>query len=210
LAELDADPPTSSDDDYTIIKRLANHWIHQWEQEEGTLWNELWAQASFNNTGATSYSLTSSVSNMMFPGGYVLFTSSTSSNTYFNVVKPERVTDLKDNTQAFCYFTGNPQSGFTLYFNPNYYPTGSTGTINFPYYKKATELSTGGSLLEMSDPEFVIHGCVSDWIVKKDPAESDRHFQIAQGKLRGMKTRNLMDIWSQENKIPQRSYGFGV
>ncbi len=213
LTELNVDYPISTDDEYTLRTLLINKWISNWELEEGILWNQLWALASFASTSATSYSLVSSVSDMRFPGGFVELVDSGGSSTYWDVIKPEEVRLRTNNSTAWdyqytnsqtkwCYFLGDPQAGFTLYFNPNYYP--GTGTIKFPYYKKATILSSASDKPEMSDPDYIIHGVVSDLLAQEDPAESDRNFQIAQAKIRAMKTTNFMTPYWQSNRVEDR------
>lgn len=223
LTEVNVDYPTSSDDEYSLRTALINKWISDWDHEEGILWNELWGLASFASTSATSYSLTSSVSDLKYPGGFVELVDSNGGSTHWEVIKPEEVrlrTNLSTDwdyqytgTQTkWCYFLGNPQAGFTLYFNTNYYP--GSGTIKFPYYKQATVLASASDKPEMSDPDYIVHGVVSDLLAQEDPAEADKHFQIAQAKLRAMKTQNLMAPFWQSNKILDRAghldgVGFG-
>lgn len=214
ITEGDVDYPTSTDDDYTLIKDLSNDYLHLWESEEGTLWNELWGEASFASTGATSYSLSSSVSDMRYPGGYVYLDPGEGATLYWKVIKPEEAQLKQDNSEYWCYFTGNQFAGFTLVFNPNIYPS-SGGTIKFPYYKKVTELSTGASKVPMSDPYYVVHGVASNIIGSEDPGESNKQFQLSQSRLKAMKTLNLMVPYYQSNQIKDRQMdigrgGFGV
>lgn len=212
LAEVNADYPTSGDDEYDLRTGLINDKIDDWEKEEGTLWNELWAQASFASTSATSYSLVSSVADMKFPGGFIELAPTTGASIYWDVIKPEDYQQHKDTQKAFAYFLGNPQAGFTLYFNTNLYP--GAGTIKFPYYKKATRLAVSADKPEMTDPEFIVHGVVSDILAQEDPANSDLHLEIANSKLKSMKTGNLMSAPWQEARVRSRAgalygYGFG-
>ncbi len=223
LTEVNVDYPTSSDDEYTLRTALINKWISSWEAEEGMRWNELWALASFTSTSATSYSLVSSVADMKHPGGFVELVDSNDGSTHWEVIKPEEVrlrTNLSTDwdyqyagTQTkWCYFLGNPGAGFTLYFNTAMYP--GAGTIKFPYYKQATVLSTSTDKPEMGDPDYIVHGVVSDLLAQEDPAEADKHFQIAQAKLRAMKTENLMAPYWMSNRVLARAghlsgVGFG-
>ena len=73
----DTDYPSSGEDDYDLRLGLVNDYIKEWEDEEGTLWNELWKMASFSSTSASSYDLSSTVSDLNFPGGFVELVSST-------------------------------------------------------------------------------------------------------------------------------------
>ena len=154
LAELNVDYPTSGDDEYTLRTLLINKWISNWEQEEGMLWNQLWALASFTSSSATSYTLSGvspAITDMKYPGGFVELVDSNGGSVYWDVIKPEEVRLRTNNSTAWdyqytnsqtrwAYFLGDPQAGFVLYFNPSFYP--GAGTIKFPYYKKAAILSS--------------------------------------------------------------------
>lgn len=205
IVELNVDYPTSGDDDYDLRFGLVNDYIDTWGLEEGVFWDELWALASFSCTGATSYSLVSSVSALRTPGGYVEFVSSGGASTYFDVIKPEEVRLRTTSVEPFAYFLGDPQTGFTLYFNPNYYPTDATGTIKFPYYKKPTLLTVGSSKPEMSNPAFLVHSVASDILSQDDPGESDKHLQIAQNYLKAMKTLNAQKAPFMRNRVEDRA-----
>lgn len=202
----DSDYPSSGDDEYDLNLGLINDFIDEWQNEEGILWNELWKEASFASTSATSYDLSSSVSDLVFPGGYVTLESSGA--TYWEVKKLEDVINLTNNQGHWCYFTGDPQNGFTLHFNPNCYP--GDGTIKFPYYKKATHLSDTTDLPEMSDPTYLVHMVASQNLAEDDPGSSDTHFEIGQAKLRAMKTKNLMSPpWQSDRLQDKAGTGFG-
>lgn len=209
-AEGNVDYPTSGEDDYTLRLGLINDYISVWEREEGTLWNELWKVASFASTGATSYALSSSVADMRFPGGYVEVVDTSGASLYWDVIPVEEVRLKTNNGDRYCYFTGDPQNGFTLYFNTNQYPSG--GTIKFPYYKKANWLANASDKPEMSDPMYLVHAVTSDLKSSDDPGESDKQWQLAQSRLRAMKTLNLMDAPWTSSRVEDRSavrYGSG-
>lgn len=216
IVELNTDYPTSGEDDYDLRFGLLNDHIDAWDTEEGILWSQLWTLASFSCSGATSYTLSGVspvITNMRFPGGFIEHVSSTGASVYWDVIKPEEVRLHTNDSYSYAYFLGDPQTGFTLYFNPNLFPA-SGGTIKFPYYKKATRLTTGADKPEMSDPEFLVHSIASDVLAQDDPGESDKHLQIAQSRLRGMKTLNAMNTHWQKNRVEDlagvtMSSGFG-
>ena len=205
----DTDYPSSGEDDYDLRLGLVNDYIKEWEDEEGTLWNELWKMASFSSTSASSYDLSSTVSDLNFPGGFVELVSSTGGSSYWDVKKLEDVRLLTNDQTPWCYFLGNPQSGFTIYFNPNCVP--GSGTIKFPYYKQATQVTEGTDKPEMSDITYLIHMVASQVLSTDDPGESDKHFEIGQNKLRAMKTRNMMTPpWQSDRLEDKRGVGFGL
>lgn len=206
LLELDPDVPTSSEDDYTVRTRLSNKWVKSWENEDGVLWNELWAKGSITSTGASSYALSSfSMTNFKRPGGYVY----DDKNNYWNVIELPEVHLMVPNTNSkYCYFLGDIANGYTLYFGSVYPASGRT--IYVPYYKTATLFTTGSSKTEMSDPYYIIHGVVSDLLSTEDPTESNKNFQIAQNILKNMKIRNMQIPWYQDNSIPNRSASVGI
>lgn len=208
-AELNVDVPSSGDDDYTLRTALINQWIENWENEEGMLWDELYAPASITVTGASNYSLLASYSNMKRPGGWVrLEDSSGNTIAWYPVKKPNEIQNLINSSDNYAYFLGDEYDGYTLYFNPHALPT--SGTIKFSYYKKATRLSTSADNVEMSDPLYIVHGVVSDIYSTEDPGESDKNFQIAQNKMKSMKIRNIQKAWYQENNIPDRNSTRGI
>ena len=217
IVELNVDYPDSSDDEYTLRTGLLNDHIDAWEKEEGVEWDSLWVLASFTSSSAASYALSGvspAITNMRYPGGFVDLVDSSGGSTYWEVIKPEEVRLRTNNATAWdyqytneqtrwCYFLGDPQAGFTLYFNPNFIP--GTGTIKFPYYKKATRLADAGDKPQMSDPEFLVHSVASDVLAQEDPGEADKHLQIAQSKLKSMKTQNMMAPHWQINRVQDRS-----
>ena len=76
LYENDPTTPASTDDDYTIRRRLINIMINRWENNMGTLWNELWTNTSVVSTGATltiaaSTKTYAAPTAFLFPGGFV-------------------------------------------------------------------------------------------------------------------------------------------
>src|SRR3990167_6005622 len=217
IVELNTDYPSSGEDTYDLRLALINDYVDAWGGEEGTLWNELWVLASFTSSSATSYTLSAvspAITTMKFPGGFVELVDSNGGSTYWEVIKPEEVRLRTNNSTAWdyqytneqtrwCYFLGDPQAGFTLYFNPNFIP--GTGTIKFPYYKKATRLADAGDKPQMSDPEFLVHSVASDVLAQEDPGEADKHLQIAHSKLKSMKTQNMMAPHWQINRVQDRS-----
>lgn len=213
LYEADSTAPTSGDEDYSVWTDLANIAIDLWENEEGVLWNELFttlddaASTVTKTVTAGTYDYTCPTDFSFLTGKVRLVGASSGNSTYFTVIKPEEVQLYDDTTDNWCYFTGNLSAGYTLHFNPNI--TLTTGdTIKYEYYKKATALSSGSDKFEMSDPMFAVFYALSE--LKKEEGDTSAA-TIATQKLEGMKTKNLMPSYFQENAIKNKmEEGFGV
>ena len=202
------DYPTVGDDDYTLRVGLINDYIDEWNKEEGVNWNELWAKASFASTSAASYDLSASVSNMDFPGGFVELIDSSGGNTKWEVKKLGDIQSVDTSQGSWCYFMGDSNNGYTLYFNPNNHP--GAGTIQFPYYKVATHLSGPTDTPEMSDPSYLIHMASSEVMQEDDPASASNEFSLGQSRLHAMKTRNITPPeWQSDRLQDKRGIGFG-
>lgn len=203
-AELDDSTPSSTDTDYIVRKNLLNKWIRNWEHEKGMLWKELWTEGSITSTGATSYVLSSNgITNFRFSGGYIYVSTAAGGTYYIPILKTDDIELNKDSAKVYAYFLGDPANGYTLYFNSNAKPA-SGDTIKVPYYKVATQLSAVSDLTEVPDPDFLVHGVISDILAQEDPAESERQFQLAQDKMAGMKVRNLMVPPFMDNSLEDR------
>lgn len=205
LSELDADTPTSADDDYTVRTRLCNKWIKSWENEDGMLWSELKKLGTITSTGASSYALNSfTMTDFKRPGGFVY----DDQNNFYSIIQPEEIQlYVPTSGLTYAYFLGDPGTGYTVYFGS----APATGrTISIPYYKTATELTTGTSKPEMSDPYYIVHGVVSDLLSTEDPTESSKNFQLAQNILKNMKLKNMQVPWFQNNQLPNRNSKIGI
>ena len=88
-------------------------------------------------------------------------------------------------------------------------------TIDYPYYKDATIPSADGDIIEMSDPMFAIHYALS--ILHENDGQGDRAtlaLAKASSKLSGMRWKNVMPAWFQDNYAEAKSFlrgssGFG-
>ena len=210
LYEGDSTPPSSGEEDYEVWMALLNAAINIWEYEEGMLWDELYTKLSDNSTGgdttttAGDYSYNCPTAFRFPASGYVWLGTGTN-KTAFKVIKPQDLQLYENDTSNWCYFLtdGSP----TLEFNPNcQIPDGYT--INYSYYKHATALTTGASTFEMADPMFAVYYALSE--LKKEEGDTTA-LSIAQQKLEGMKTKNVMPSWYQDiNLRPINDGGFGI
>jgi hypothetical protein len=207
LLELDDDVPSSGDEDFTVWLSLLNIGVNLWESEEGVLWRELFVKLADAATGdktatAGDYSY-ATPTDFVFPtSGYVWIGTGTN-KTAFKVVKQEDIQLYENNSDNWCYFLmdGTP----TLEFNPNC--NVPNGTISYNYYKNATRLTAGASTFEMSDPLFAVYYALSE-LTKEEGNQGA--LSIASQKMEGMKTRNIIPSYFQEDSfLTSPGEGFG-
>jgi hypothetical protein len=200
LIEKDTDYPTASEEDYLVRLALVNSAIRIWENEEGILWNELFASLAdasdgddTTEVGVSSYDCPT---DFKFPLGYLRIGTTP---TFYNLMKLENIQIHDGDTSSqYWYITGNANSTYVYHINPT--PT-SVDTIQFEYYKTATLMEDGDDVIEMSDPQFVVYWVVGELMKEEDPGLAADYRQIALAKLRGMKTRNIMPASWQDNQI---------
>lgn len=197
----DADIPTSADDEYTVGLRLANEAINYWENYDGVFWKELFVTLQTASTGATT-TITTGTKTYAAPtafksaGGNVKVLDSNSNviQTY-SIVEPQEV-QFKSDDATYAYFTQAVTGLFTLHLNPA--PTSNLNglSMDYVYYKTATQLSTGSSTTEMSNPYFIVHRMLANQFrASRNPyytsAKSD-----AENALRIMQLQNNAGNWA--------------
>lgn len=199
LYELDSDPPTSGEEDYTVWTGLLNIAKNIWETEEGVLWEELFVKLADAATGtktttAGTYSY-SCPTDLIFPASAYVWTGSGTNKTPYKIIPIEKLQIYENDTGNWCYFIRGASP--TLNFNPNI--TLATGdTISYNYYKHATKLTTGTDKLEMSDPMAAVFYAVGE--LKKEEGDSSALQTLTQ-KIEAMKTKNRMPTWLQQDDI---------
>lgn len=213
LYEGDTDTPSSGEEDYTLITRLANAAINRWEHEDGVFWSELWVNltdaADGDKTSADGTLAYDCPTDFLRPGGYVRLVDSNSNSKYFSVIPIEKVQLFDNEDKQICYFTGNPQDGFTLNFLDD--PDG-TYTIYYEYYKSADTLSATSDIPEMSDPYFIVYFVISRmYELDGQQGSSSKAFQESEARLAQMRTRNFQEPNWQDNRIEDLTteQGFG-
>ena len=205
LMELDSDPPTSGDEDYTVWTNLINVAVNLWEKEEGVLWKELFVDLTDAATGdkttvANDYSYTLPT-DFKFPNSAYVWLGSGTNKTTLQVIKIEDKQLYENNSEEWCYFTPT-----ALKINPNLTITAGY-TISYSYYKWASALTTGTDTLEMSDPMFAVYYTVAQLSREEGNAE---YLNIATQKLESMKTRNESTALYQKNAVTDPTGdGFG-
>lgn len=211
MYEGDSEVPTSSDEDYILRRGLINAGINRWENENGILWNELWVKVADASDGDKTTDGTSSSfdcpTDFKFPGGYVRIQDSDGNETYYSVVKQEKLQMYTDSNKKVCYFTGNPSSGYDL----NFLSAPPAGTLNYEYYKTAEQMDAATDVPEMSDPYFLVYFVISRLFeMDGQTSNSMKAFQEAEARLIQMKTRNMQSAWYQDSRVEDKDFADGV
>jgi len=196
LYETDATTPASTDDDYLIRRRLINISINRWENNMGTLWNELWTNTTLNSTGAvltlsTTTTTYAAPDAFVFAGGFVRITDGTDTLSTIAVIKPE---EAQINTNRLvAYFTGNPKTGYDLNLTQEPGDSLNGKTLEYDYYKRAEAISDTTDVAEMADPYYIVYAVVSE-LHKGDNNITlyQSALQEAEERLRQMVVKNTL------------------
>lgn len=218
LLEKDSTPWATTDDEYSTARGFLNIGVTRWENYDNTTWRELWlmnTDALSSLGGDTKVSASTwtydTPSDFIRDGGYVTTTDSAGGITFYRVVPVEKANDYKDSTADVCWFTGNNNTGRDLHFNPNTTLTAGS-TIDYPYYKRATQSSAASTVLEVGDPNFLSYFIAAHMSEASDSVDGN-FFQIAEELLSQMKTANYSGVWSNPFNIDsnlEELDGFGT
>jgi hypothetical protein len=159
---VDSDIPGTDDDEWAIAIQLANQAIRAWDRVDAVFWEELMAKASDSDADTTlvaNQTAYGAPSDMRSPGGWVFFRDADGKLVdKLKVVKASEAQQFSDDS-AYAYFTGNPNTGFTLTINPA--PTTDQAGLNieYDYVKMPTTFATdedGTTKPDMSDPNYIV------------------------------------------------------
>lgn len=209
LFRADSDVPTSTDDEYTVGLRLANEAINYWKAYDSTYWKELFDTNQVDGTGAqtivtgqTSYT---APTNFSEAGGFVKIVNSDGNIVQrYPIVEPQEVQFLDDGSD-YCYFTGSPKDGYTLNINPA--PTSNYNgmDIDYVYYKNPTELTTGTSTTEMSNPYFIVHRMLAQQFrASRNPYYASA-LKDSENTIRTMQLSNNSGNWANPPTMTENS-----
>lgn len=165
----DPTPPAPNSQEYVSYANLiANLAIPAWENERGTLWQELWVDVPNDATisaGLTNIPLPSDFK--FIGGGYVRLTYPSGTIRQFPIKKIEEIELNPQNTMPYFYVQGNIKSGFQLIlgWTPKAGDAEIGATVSFRYYKFASvptldtsgTLTNGSDVPEMADPYFIVY-----------------------------------------------------
>lgn len=192
--------PAATDDEYTIGMRLANEALNRWANFDGVYWKELFTTAQRISTGgvvtlATGTKTYLAPTGMREAGGYVRLLNGATTVDHVPIIDPQEAQFKGDNSQ-FAYFTGDPSNGFTL--NLNVAPTSAQNgyLIDYVYYKKPTEYTTGASKSEIPNPYYVIHRMLAQRFRASRNPYYNSALRDAEDALKIMQTDNNAGTWS--------------
>lgn len=205
----DADVPVSTDDEYTVALRLANEAVKYWENYDGTLWNELYDTNQNDGTGAqtivTGQTAYTAPTNFKKAGGFVRVKNANGSDVIAYEIIDANDVQFKGDQDDYCFFTGDMNNGYTLNINPA--PTSELNglDIDYVYYKKATEFTTGTDKTEMSDPYFIVHRMLGNQF----RASRNPYYQSAMGdalySIKNMQITNNSGNWANTPELKDNS-----
>lgn len=217
IFEGDTSTPATTTDDWSIRLTFINDAIHRWEKADATDWNELWTTLTDASTGTkTTTNGTSAYAtptNFVKPGGYVRVTNSNNNEVFYPVL-PDPDAQLFDQAaDQYAYFTGNPSATYKVNIKPT--PTVTGSTINYDYYKQATELSATTDVTECPDPSFIVHHVLSNlYRQQRDMTRATDELSTAEEMLGQMQAQNAMAPAFQDKGLLDRTKlqgrGFGV
>jgi len=196
----DTNTPTSTSGEWTYRNTLLHEAIAMWEGEKGIFWKELWTMLSDASDGDKTVTTTLTYdmpSDFKFLGSYVDVGGSD-----YQIIQPYE----KDGytTESVCYVTGNKSAGYKL----NFLSQPEVGlTIDYPYYKEASQPSLTTDVIEMSEPYFCINWAL--YRMRSNDGEgqlASAEYAQAVGKMKSMKTRNMLLPDNQPN-VPSDSFG---
>lgn len=206
----EATVPSTTDDEYTLALTLANRALNRWANYDATYWKELWDTNQVNGTGTqtitTDDTTYAAPTNMREAGGSIQIKDSTGSivRTY-QIIDLERVQFQAEDAQ-YAYFTGNPSAGFTLNINPAPDAAISGYDIDYTYYKRPTEYTTGADTSEIANPYYVVH----DMLAQRFQIERNYGgYQIAkrdaEEQLKNMQQDNNSGTWANPYQLADNS-----
>lgn len=205
LVEVDSEPWGTADDEYLTARGLCNIAIDRWEKYENTTWNELFAKYSdyeSNNVTTDSYSY-NCPDDFVRPCSFVRV-----NGELYDVKKPQEIASLKESSERWVYFMGNPNDGYTLNFNPNLTMIPDQ-TLDFEYYKSATKFTASTDVTEIPDPYFIVYFVAAHM---GDEGINTDYFQMAEARLEQMTTVNMSGLYgisSNINNSLDSNDGFG-
>lgn len=203
--------PASSDPEYTIALQFANDAVRRWANYDATYWKELFENvqdaADGDKTLTTGDKTYSAPTNFKEAGGFIKIRQSGTLNLQqqLPIVDPQEVQFMGD-TAHFCYFTGDVANGFVLNFNTAPDSSLNGSVLDYVYYKKPTEFSTGTDESEMSIPDFIVyHMLAHRFRASRNWSAYQTSKRDAEDSLRTMKMDNDSGNWANPWKVPDRS-----
>lgn len=205
----EVDVPSSTDDEYTIGMRLANEAINHWASYDSTYWKELFTtrveSGDGDSTITTADKQYDAPEDMQEAGGFVKVLDGNSKTVQsYPIIDPSDAQFKSDNS-TYCYFTGDPSNGYVLNLNPSPPSSLNGKTLEYAYYKKPTEFTTGSDVTEMSNPYFIVHRMLANrFRSSRNPYYEDA-LRDSENALAKMKMDNDSGSWANPFQLQDRT-----
>lgn len=210
LYRAEATVPASTDDEYAIGLRFANEAIARWATYDGTYWNQLFTTAQTNSTGGV-VTITTGTTSYAAPtafkeaGGFVKIKDA-SGNTVrsYQIIEPQEA-QFKNDQSTYAYFTWAVGGAATLHLNPAPDSSINGKLIDYVYYKKPTEMTTGASTTECPSVEFIVHRMLAMRFRASRNPYYQSAMQDAEDALHVMKMDNDSGSWANPWRVADNS-----
>lgn len=211
LYRAESQTPASTDDEYVIFTRFANDAIRRHARYDDTYWQEFFTNiidaADGDKTITTSDTTYAAPTDFKEAGGFLKLRDSATNN----VISRIPIVDVQDDqfrsdNAKFCYFTGNPADGYVLHLNVAPSAAESGAVLDYVYYKKPSELSSGTDKTEMKEPDFIVHHALSNrFRASRNWSAYQTAKRDAEDILKTMQLNNNSGTWANPWKVPDRS-----
>lgn len=209
LYRLEAETPSSEDDEYPVAMRLANEAINRWAAYDGTYWKELFTTLNLAGESQTVESATveyDAPDDLKEAGGFISLRNPATGSIVqrIPIIEPQDA-QFRNDESSYCFFTGDPGNGYTLHLNPVPSSAAVGSIIDYVYYKKPTLMTTGTDTTEMAEPYFMVHRMLSNrFRGSRNPyygsAKAD-----AEDTLKTMQLSNNSGNWADPWKLADNS-----
>src|ERR1035437_10042712 len=208
LYRNEAQVPDVTDDEYTIGMRLANEAINRWSNYDNIFWKELFdtfqnsGDGTTISTGVTQYD---GPGDMKEAGGYVrIIDSGNNTVRSYPIIEPQEA-QFKIDRGQYCYFTGDPNNGFTLNINPA--PDSAINGMNIEcvYYKTPTLITTGSDVPDMANPYFMVHRMLANRFRGSRNPYYQAALRDSEDMLKIMQMENMSGTWANPWKLQDNS-----
>jgi hypothetical protein len=202
--------PASTDDEYIIGLSFANEAIARWANYDGTYWTQLFATAQTASTGGV-VTITTGTTSYAAPtafkeaGGFVKIKDANGNTVRsYPIIEPQEA-QFRNDQSSYAYFTNVAGGAFTLHVNPAPDAAINGKLIDYVYYKKPTELTTGDSTTECSNAEYIAHRMLAMRFRASRNPYYESALRDSEDLLKTMKMDNDSGSWANPWKVADNS-----
>lgn len=212
----DDSAPGVTDPEWNIALMFANDAIMEWRNTDGVYWNELYdtlQNASDGDKTVTTGKLQyQAPSDMDVPGGYLRLYSPTSTAFSLVPVIEPGAAQIQATTSNFAYFTGDPQDGYTLNFNPGVIDPAANYLMDYVYYKFPRPVNGPSDLPNMRDPMYMVYYMLRErFLNSRNTTGYSTADRQCTGRLANMEIRNAQGSpYNQWSLTDPQGGGFGA